>query len=365
MSEETLQRTPLYECHVEAGARLFGFAGWEMPVLYAGVIEEHRAVRNGVGLFDVSHMGEIMVRGAGAEAFLDRLTPNHVARLSTGRIHYSGLLTEDGTYIDDLLVYRMGDEEFMLVLNAANVGRDFDWIESHADGTVAVENVSEDYALLALQGPRAADVLAPLTGADLTSLRYYRFAVDAVDGFPALVSRTGYTGEDGFELYLRPQDGPAVWRRLMAAGRSHGIAPAGLGARDTLRLEAAMALYGHELDDRTTPWEAGLDWVVRMGKGEFIGRDALARQKEEGLERRLIGLEVLDRGIARQGHPVRSEDGEIGVMTSGTICPTLEKAVGMAWVPPEFSQPGTTIIVDVRGRHLAARVVELPFYRRP
>jgi aminomethyltransferase len=218
---------------------------------------------------------------------------------------------------------------------------------------------------LALQGPRAEELLAPLTTVDLGDLRYYRFASGDVDGCPAIVSRTGYTGEDGFELYLRPEDGPAVWRRLLAAGARYGIAPAGLGARNTLRLEAAMALYGHELDDRTTPWEAGLDWTVRMGKREFVGREALARQREEGVPRRLVGFEVLDRGIARQGHPVMVDDREVGVVTSGTICPTLEKALGMAYVPPDASEIGTDLMINVRGRHLVSRVVELPFYRRP
>lgn len=364
MSDERLKRTPLYEQHVSAGARIVGFAGWEMPVQYAGVMEEHRAVRAAAGLFDVSHMGEIRVRGAGAEAFLDRLTPNHVAKLTAGRIHYSGLLTPEGTYIDDLLVYRMRDQEFLLVVNAANVEDDFAWIESHAEGDVVVEDVSDRYALLALQGPTAGQILSSLTEVDLGGLRYYRFAEGKVAGLQAIVSRTGYTGEDGFELYVAPEDAGAIWDRLMADGAEHGLKPAGLGARDTLRLEAAMALYGHEIDGQTTPWEAGLNWVVKLAKGDFLGRQALVEQKETGVPKRLIGFEVTSRGIARQGHRVLDGERELGIVTSGTFSPTFEKALGLAYVPPDFSEPGSEISIEVRGRRLTAKVVEIPFYRR-
>lgn len=343
------------------------FAGWEMPVQYSGVIEEHRAVRDRVGVFDVSHMGEIAVRGAAAERFLDRLTPNHVAKLGSGQAHYSGLLTEKGTYIDDLLVYRLADDDFLLVVNAANAAKDFAWVARHADGEVEVVDLSSRFALLAVQGPRAEEILAPLSSVDLADLRYYRFAEGEVASARAIVSRTGYTGEDGFELYVEPAAAPDLWRRLLEAGAEAGLLPAGLGARDTLRLEAAMALYGHEIDDTTTPWEAGLDWVVKLDKGEFIGREALVRQKEEGLERRLVGFEVVDRGIARQGHAVfaGSEEDEVGEVTSGTFSPTLKKAIGMAYVPVELAEPGSEVAIEVRSRRLAARVVELPFYRRP
>ncbi len=365
MSDETPRRTPLHACHVEAGARLVEFAGWEMPVQYGGVIEEHRAVRERAGLFDVSHMGEVRVRGGQAEAFLDSLTPNHVARLSPGRAHYSGLLNQRGTYLDDILIYRMDQEDFLVVVNAANVDKDFEWIHSHASGDVEVTNVSEDYALLALQGPRAVEILAPLTSTDLGALRYYRFAIGAVGGHEAIISRTGYTGEDGFELYVASQNAPALWTLLLQQGEAHGITPAGLGARDTLRLEAAMALYGHELDEDTTPWEAGLNWVVKMGKGDFIGREALARQQAEGVQRRLVGFEVTSRGIAREGHTVFAGDARVGVVTSGTFSPTFERALGMAYVSSEASEPGTEIKIEVRKRVLDAKVVETPFYRRP
>jgi aminomethyltransferase len=309
-------------------------------------------------------MGEIRVRGADAEAFLERLTPNHVAKLTAGRAHYSGLLTPEGTYIDDLLVYRLEEREFLLVVNAANTAADLRWLESHVEGEVEVEDVSDSYALLALQGPRAGEILAGLTAVDLGQIRYYHFVQGEVGGAAAIVSRTGYTGEDGFELYVAPADAAALWERLLAAGAPVGLQPAGLGARDTLRLEAAMALYGHEIDDRTTPWEAGLHWVVKLAKGDFIGRQALVAQREAGVERRLVGFEVTSRGIARQGHRVLSDDRDLGAVTSGTFSPTFEKALGLAYVPPAASTPGTELSIDVRGRRLGARVVEIPFYRR-
>jgi aminomethyltransferase len=368
MGSDNLERTPLHACHVELGARLVEFAGWEMPVQYAGVIEEHRAVRTAAGLFDVSHMGEVRVRGAGAESFLQRLTPNDVSKLAPGRAHYSGLLTDRGTYIDDLLIYRLAADDFLIVVNASNAPRDFQWIVSRAhdlksDGIEAeVIDESHRWALIALQGPKATEILEPLSpGA--SDLRYYGFRQGQVDGRPALISRTGYTGEDGFELYVDPEHAAPLWRRLLEAG-AH---PAGLGARDTLRLEAAMALYGHEIDETTTPWEAGLDWVVKLNKGDFLGRGALVAQKEAGLPRRLVGFEVEGRGIARQGHAVLSgEDGApVGAVTSGTWSPTFEKALGLAYVPPDLAAPGMPLTLDVRGRQLAARVVETPFYRRP
>ncbi len=374
-SETTLRRTPLYERHVAAGGKIVPFAGWEMPVQYSGVIEEHRAVRGAAGLFDVSHMGEIHVAGPGAEAFLQRLTPNDVTALTPGRAHYSAFLTEAGTYIDDLLVYRLGAEEFLVVVNAANAAKDFAWVESHAAGVegVEVEDVSERYALLALQGPKAAGILRPLArvadaegnpGA-LDEIKGYRFARGTVDGAAAILSRTGYTGEDGFELYLAPEDAPRIWDRLLAAGVADGLIPAGLGARDTLRLESGMALYGHEIDDTTTPWEADLAWTVKLEAGEFIGKGAIVRQKEAGIERRLVGFEVEGRGIARDGHRVLDGEHEVGRVTSGTWSPTFEKALGMAYVPIGLAEPGSSVAIDVRGRRLPARVVKLPFYRRP
>jgi aminomethyltransferase len=365
-SREALRRTPLYECHVELGGRMVPFAGWEMPVQYAGVIEEHRAVRTAGGLFDVSHMGEVRVRGTGAEAFLQSITPNDESKLVPGRAHYSGLLTDQGTYIDDLLIYRLAADDFLVVVNASNAERDFEWMAARTAGfEVEVTDESDRYALLALQGPKAVEILTPLATEGAAALRYYGFLQGEVAGRPALISRTGYTGEDGFELYVAPEDAPAIWRRLLAEGADRGLAPAGLGARDTLRLEAAMALYGHEIDETTTPLEAGLDWVVKLGKGDFAGRGALAAQRDQGLRRKLVGFEVEGRGIARQGHGVVSNGEKVGVVTSGTWSPTFEKALGLAYVPVELAEPGTALTLDVRGKTLTAKVVETPFYRRP
>ncbi|MDY7095850.1 MAG: glycine cleavage system aminomethyltransferase GcvT [Acidobacteriota bacterium] len=362
-----LRRTALYDCHLEAGARMVGFAGWEMPVQYAGLMAEHEAVRTAAGLFDVSHMGEVRIQGPDAEAFLQYLTPNNVAKLKVGRAHYSALLTEEGTYIDDLLIYRLADDDFLVVVNAANVDGDFAWIHSHAEafsGEVTARNVSDDYALLALQGPRAVEILSQLTESDLEAIRYYRFAHGEVDGVPAILSRTGYTGEDGFELYLAPEHAAQVWRALLAAGADRGLQPAGLGARDSLRLEAAMALYGHEIDNTTTPWEAGLDWTVKLKAGDFIGRDALVAQQEKGIERKLVGFVVTGRGIAREGHGVVHGGETVGKVTSGTFSPTFKQALGLAYVPVELAEPGTALTLEVRGREIPAEVRETPFYRR-
>ena len=370
-SETTLRRTPLYERHVAAGGKIVPFAGWEMPVQYSGVIEEHRAVRGAAGLFDVSHMGEIHVAGPGAEAFLQGLTPNDVTALTPGRAHYSAFLTEAGTYIDDLLIYRLGAEEFLVVVNAANAAKDFAWVESHAAGAdgVEVEDVSERYALLALQGPKAVGILRPLArvadGGSLDEIKFYRFARGTVDGAEAILSRTGYTGEDGFELYLPPEDAPRIWDRLLAAGAGDGLIPAGLGARDTLRMESGMALYGHEIDDTTTPWEADLAWTVKLEAGDFVGKDAIVRQKAAGVERRLVGFEIEGRGIARDGHEVFDGERKVGRVTSGTWSPTFEKALGLAYVPMGLAEPGGSVEIEVRRRRLPARIVKLPFYRRP
>jgi aminomethyltransferase len=360
----SLRRTPLYDRHVAAGARMVEFGGWEMPVQYTGLIEEHRAVRTAAGIFDVSHMGEFRVAGENAEAFVQHLTPNDVRKLTPGRIHYSALLTPEGTFVDDLLVYRIAADEFMLVVNAGNLEGDFAWTLSQPQLGVELENLSDRYALIALQGPRAAGILQPLTATALDAIKYYHFATGKVMSRAAILSRTGYTGEDGFELYLDPADAPAIWDGLLEAGAPEGLVPAGLGARDTLRLEAGMALYGHEIDRTTTPWEAGLDWIIRMDKGDFVGREALAAARERGPERRLVGFEVTERGIARQGHRILSDGRDVGFVTSGTFSPTFEKALGMAYVETTLAPVGTAFEIDVRGRAIPARVVQLPFYKR-
>jgi aminomethyltransferase len=359
------RRTPLYDRHVAAGAKLVDFAGWEMPVQYRGVIDEHRAVRTAAGLFDVSHMGEIRVAGKGAEAFVQRLTPNDVTQLAPGRIHYSAFLTPEGTFIDDLLVSKVSAEEFLIVVNASNAAGDFAWAAAQPHDGVAVEDVSDRYALIALQGPKSAAILGPLTDVDLAKVKYYGFAAGTVLGRPAIVWRTGYTGEDGFELFLDPADAARVWDRLLADGAPHGLVPAGLGARDTLRLEAGMSLYGQEIDRTTTPWDAGLDWIVKLDAGDFIGRDALVAARAQGSARRLIGYRVEGRGIGRHGHRVLAGGREVGVVTSGTFSPTFEQALGMCYVETPLAVPGTHVEIDVRGKAVPAVLAPIPFYKRP
>ncbi len=358
------QRTPLHDRHVAAGGKMVEFAGWEMPVRYASEIEEHRAVRAAAGLFDVSHMGEFRVQGPGALGFLQGLTPNNVARLKPGRIHYSGLLTPEATYVDDLLVYQLAAADYMLVVNAANLEGDLEWLRSHPHPDCRIEDHSHRYALLALQGPRATDILRRHTAAELDGIRYYRFVQGTVAGARCIISRTGYTGEDGFELYLAPDAAVAIWDVLLESGAGDGLVPAGLAARDSLRLEAGMALYGHEIDRTTTPYEAGLGWVVKLKAGDFLGREVLVEQKRNGTERQLIGFEIRGRGIARQGHSLLHEGEEVGLVTSGGWSPSFEKAIGTAYVPRHLATTGTELEVAVRRRRLAAAVVDLPFYRR-
>ncbi|MFY9551220.1 MAG: glycine cleavage system aminomethyltransferase GcvT, partial [Thermoanaerobaculia bacterium] len=301
-----LKRTPLYDLHRELGAKMVDFGGWEMPVQYAGILEEHRAVRERVGIFDVSHMGEFTVTGKDALAALQGLTPNDVAKLADGRIQYSAFLTERGTFVDDLLVYRRSADSYLLVVNAGNTPKDFAWATARAKGNVRIEDHSPRYALIAVQGPASAALLARVSAPGPSDLPYYGFRDTTVAGAPTLVSRTGYTGEDGFEVYCRPEDAEGLFRKLLEAGRAEGAAPCGLGARDTLRLEAKMALYGNDIDDTVTAWEADLGWIVKMGKGAFLGRDALAAQKAAGVPRKLVGFEMVDRGIARHGFPAKT-----------------------------------------------------------
>src|SRR5262245_50204103 len=358
-----LKRTPLSALHRELGARMVDFGGWEMPVQYVGILEEHKAVRERVGLFDVSHMGELHVMGRDALSSLQALTPNDVAKLADGRIHYTAFLTDKGTFVDDLLVYRKGADDYLLVVNAGNTDKDFAWAKERARGDLRVENHSARYALIAAQGPKAAGLLARVSQPDPLDLPYYGFREGKVAGFPALVSRTGYTGEDGFEIYCRPEDSEAIFRRLLEEGKADGVAPCGLGARDTLRLEAKMALYGNDIDDTVTAFEADLGWIVKMGKGDFLGRDALAAQKAAGVPRKLVGFEMVDRGIGRHGYSAKTAAGA-GVVTSGTHSPTLGKPIGLALPPAAASAVGTEFEVDIRGRAAAARIVPTPFYKR-
>jgi len=360
-----LRSTCLYQEHLALGARMVPFAGWEMPIQYRGVMAEHAAVRASAGLFDVSHMGELEVSGAHAEAFLQEMTPNDVSRLATGQAHYTALLTPAGTFVDDLLLYRLAAGRFLLVVNAANTAGDLAWLRKHVHGEVQVQDLSGEYALLAVQGPRAAGILGRFLGKNLQALGSFRFIMEPMDGAILLISRTGYTGEDGFEIYLPPAMAPSVWQRLMAEGEEDGLVPVGLGARDTLRLEAALPLYGQDIDTTRTPLEAGLNFIVKLKKGDFMGRETLARQKKEGVGQRLTGLVVTQRGIARPGYPVRAAGREVGVVTSGTHSPTLGRAIGMAYLPVALGEPGTKLMVVMRGNEVEAEVVPLPFYRRP
>jgi aminomethyltransferase len=343
------------------------FAGWEMPVEYSGISAEHVAVRTRAGLFDVSHMGRIEVRGAGALPLIQRVTSNDAARLRVGQAQYSALTTPDGTFVDDIVVYRVADERFLLVVNATNTDKDHRWMADAigAAGPAAeVEDVSPGHALLAVQGPAASGVLQPLTGVDLTGIRRYWFAPGEVAGAPAIVARTGYTGEDGFEVFVPPESAAGVWNAILDTGREAGVVPVGLGARDTLRLEAGMRLYGSDIDDTTSVLEADLGWIIDWAKPGFIGREALWRQRVEGLRRRLVGFEMVDRGIARHGCAAYAGE-ETGVVTSGTQTPFLKKALGLAYLPIGATAPGTLFDVDIRGRRTRAQVVPLPFYRRP
>jgi len=368
MTDATLKQTPLNAAHKALGARMVPFGGWEMPVQYAGVIDEHLAVRERAGLFDVSHMGEIEVRGPEALALVQRLTTNDAAQLVDGQVQYSALCYPDGGVVDDVTLYRSSASHFLFCVNAANVDKDFAWMqEVHAASGLAgatLANRSDEFAQLALQGPRAAAILARLTAMPLAELRYYHFAAGEVDGVPALISRTGYTGEDGFELYLPTAAAASLWQRLLATGRDDGLVPVGLGARDTLRLEKGYALYGHELSSAISPLEAGLGWIVKLDKGDFIGREALLQQKSAGSPRRLVGLLMAERGIPREGYPVFAGERQVGSVTSGTMSPSLKVGIALALVEAAHAAAGGELLVGIRDRRLRARIVKPPFVKR-
>ena len=371
-----IRKTPLNALHRRFGAKMVNFGGWDMPVEYpetGGLVAEHRAVRNGVGVFDVSHMGDIRLRSGrasgGAMAAVQHITMNDASRLAIGQAQYSAMLYPEGTFVDDVIVHRLGEDDFLLVINAGTREKDVNWVRDNTKGFDCVmEDLSDSYTQLAIQGPRAAETLQKLSDADVDRIKNYWFAHGTVCGLKhTLIARTGYTGEDGFEIYI-PSDkavSEEVWARVMDAGREFGIIPCGLGARNTLRLEAKMALYGHEISETINVWEAGLDRYCKMEKGEFIGRAALERDKTAGLRRTLVGLEMVDRGIARDEYRCLSESGEIvGVITSGSPSPTLCKNIALAYVPPPMSAIGTAVFVDIRGNRCKAQVVPTPFYKR-
>jgi aminomethyltransferase len=362
--EGPLKQTPLNAVHRQMGAKMVPFGGWDMPVQYRGILDEHKAVRGAAGMFDVSHMGEVEFRGPAAAEALQRLTCNDILRLQVGQVHYSALTTERGTFVDDLTVYKFAEDRYLVTVNASNIGKDVAWMRDHTRGHVEIRDLSDETALIAIQGPRAQEILQKLTPLNLSAVKYYWFVQGKVLGQDAVVSRTGYTGEDGFEVYLSPRHAAHLWNALLEAGAPLGLLPCGLGARDTLRLEAKMALYGNDIDDRHTVLEADLGWILKLEKGEFIGRDALARQKAEGITRKLIGFEMVGRGIARSHYRIVKDGRPIGEVTSGGPAPWMDKNVGLGYVAVEHAAIGTEFDILIRDNPVRARVVQTPFYKR-
>jgi aminomethyltransferase len=368
-----IRKTALYATHRQMGAKMVEFNGWEMPVEYpsvGGIIAEHNAVRTGVGIFDVSHMGDIRLAGPEALAAVQHISMNDALRLAFGQAQYSALLYPQGTFVDDVIVHRVGQDEYLLVINAGTREKDFSWVRDHTcDFDCRVENLSDDFTQIAIQGPKAVDLLQKLTDADLSTVKFYWVTRGSVAGLKnILIARTGYTGEDGFEIYVPSDESTSamVWNQVLQAGREFGVVPCGLGARNTLRLEAKLALYGHEISDTINVWEAGLDRFCKMEKPEFIGRDALEKAKSAGVGRTLVGMETIERGIARDGYKVLDEGGaEIGYVTSGSYAPFLKKNIALAYVPPRFANVGTIINVEIRSQAVKAQVVPTPFYKRP
>ncbi|MBE4907929.1 glycine cleavage system aminomethyltransferase GcvT [Bacillus luteolus] len=362
-----LLRTPLYEVYSQYGAKTIDFGGWDLPVQFSSIKEEHEAVRTKAGLFDVSHMGEIDVKGPDSLTYLQKMMTNDVSVLKDGGAQYTAMCYEDGGTVDDLLVYKKSDDHYLLVVNASNIEKDFDWLSSHVSGDVTVTNISSDVAQLALQGPLAETVLQKLTNTDLSEIKFFKFQDDVeVNGVKTLVSRTGYTGEDGFEIYCNTQDATMLWNKILEVGKEDGVLPIGLGARDTLRFEANLALYGQELTKDISPLEAGIGFAVKVNKeADFIGKEALKKQKEDGLPRKLVGIEMIDKGIPRHGYEVFVNGEEVGTVTTGTQSPTLKKNIGLALLKAEFAELGTKVEVQIRNKRLQAEVVATPFYKRP
>jgi glycine cleavage system T protein (aminomethyltransferase) len=357
------QKTPLYDAHRKLGAKIVEFAGWQMPVQYSSVISEHEAVRTAAGMFDVSHMGEIEIRGQGALEVSNRLISNDLARIKDGQAIYAGLLNERGGFVDDVVTYRFSPERIFICVNASNRDKDFDWIKGHVKG-VEVLNRSDEFAQLAVQGPRAAEILQRLTAVDLQKIATYHFTEGEIASVHCIISRTGYTGEDGFELYCAPEQAERLWFAILVAGKGDGIQPAGLGARDSLRIEMKYALYGNDIDDAHTPLEAGLGWIVKMEKGEFVGREALQKQKAEGVRRKLVGFELIGAGVPRHGYSLLKDANPIGEVTSGTMGPSVKKPIGIGYARPDLSAEGSNFDVEIRGRAVPAKVVKTPFWKK-
>lgn len=360
-----MKRTPLYEKHIEYNGKIIDFGGWELPVEYSGILEEHEAVRTKAGLFDVSHMGEILVTGKDAEAFIQNIVTNDISTMESNQIFYSLMCYPDGGIVDDLLIYKYSTEKYFLVVNASNEDKDYQWLLDNKLGDVNIENVSSHYAEVALQGPKAQEILQKLTSKNLDDIKFFYFEDNIqINGINALISRNGYTGEDGFEIYVTPEDGPKIWDMLLNEGKELGLIPAGLGARDTLRFEVCLPLYGHEISKDITPLEAGLGFFVKLKKDNFIGKEALAKQKEEGLKRKLVGFEMVDRGIARSNYEVCTNEQNIGFVTTGTHSPTLKKNIGLALINAEYAVDEGEIQVVIRNKNLKARIIKKPFYNK-
>ena len=361
----SLKRTAFFDIHKKLGAKIVEFAGYEMPLRYSSIIEEHRCVRKDVGIFDVSHMGEVEIWGKDALALLQLITVNDVSRLSEGRVQYSAMCYENGGIVDDLLIYNMGDH-YMLVINAINIAKDVEWIQRHITGDVNLKNKSDDISLLAIQGAKSLATLQKLTQADLSSIGYYQYIVSTLAGVDMVISRTGYTGELGFEIYFSSDSstGERVWSAIMEAGMEFGIEPCGLGARDTLRLEMGFRLYGHDIDQTTNPLEGGLGWIIKFDKGEFIGRSVILKAEQDGVKRKLVGFSLNGKALPRPGYAIRSNGSQIGAVTSGTFSPMLGKGIGMGYVTIEHAKVGNSINVHIRDRELSATVVPLPFIKK-
>jgi aminomethyltransferase len=362
MSE--LKKTPLNEIHRASKAKMVDFGGWDMPVQYTGIIDEHQTVRTAVGLFDVSHMGEIEVTGPQALDLVNYVATNNAAKLKTGQAHYSGLLYEHGGFVDDILVHKVADDHYFICVNASNQDKDYEHIAAHNKFDCKVENAGPRYAQIAIQGPKGPATLQKLTKTDLTAIKYYHFTDGEVSGTPARIARTGYTGEDGFEIYIAPAESPRIWNELLEAGKEFGIKPIGLGARNTLRLECKMALYGHEIDASINPYEADLAWIVKLDKGDFVGRAVLEKVKAEGVKRMLVGFEITGRGIGRDGYEIQVDGAQAGWVTSGGPAPTVNKNIGLCYLPVTMAEPGRTIQVMVRNQPVDAVTVPTPFYKR-
>jgi aminomethyltransferase len=360
-----VKKTPIYEKHCEMGGRIIDFGGWALPVEFTGVIDEHEQVRTAAGLFDVSHMGEIIVKGPDATQFISNLITNNITGAEDYQTIYSPMCYSNGGVVDDLLVYKYSNQFYLLVVNAANIDKDFEWMKENLIDQVEIENVSEIYAEIAIQGPKSDEILQELTMTSLEEIKFFHFKPHVmIDGREAIVSRTGYTGEDGFEIYIKSEDAAALWEKILKVGRDKGLIPVGLGARDTLRFEAALPLYGHELSKDISPIEAGLGRFVKLEKDSFIGREALIKQKEEGVKRKLVGFEMIERGIPRNEYDVQIQGRNIGYVTTGSFSPSLKKNIGLALIEADYALEGTELDIVIRGKTIKAKIVKLPFYAK-